>query len=216
MILPEFKQVLILWKLENDAAENGHTGILIINWKFLNQASSFKHLFAKFFWQRRLQSEAQTVQATSWPLCRSLQVGTQMQTRLFRTELSSFYLIFFSFLHQKIHFVIVFPRMTNCLSSLQRATRKTGWSGRHAVEWNQGISQTWKNACSKDHSAPAHIGNKQKMLCMKKRTRIARKFFLKRANDELENNDENKNEIVNLKVNNFPPKGAGRENGGIG
>ena len=51
---------------------------------------------------------------------------------------------------------------------------------------------------------------------MKKRTRIARKFFLKRANDELENNDENKNEIVNLKVNNFPPKGAGRENGGIG
>ena len=57
---------------------------------------------------------------------------------------------------------------------------------------------------------------KQKMLCIKKRTRIARKFFKKKANDELENNDENTNEIVNLKVNNFPPKGAGRGNGGVG
>ena len=54
------------------------------------------------------------------------------------------------------------------------------------------------------------------MLCIKKRTRIARKFFKKKANDELENNDENTNEIVNLKVNNFPPKGAGRGNGGVG
>ena len=60
---------------------------------------SVERLERMLCWHGRLQSEAQTMQATSWPLCRSSQAGNQMQTRLFQTEKSSFYLLFYSFLH---------------------------------------------------------------------------------------------------------------------